>query len=156
MPSFLIVLLAAAAIATANVSAFEVRILALEGAWHAAEAAGVPAGSLTEARREVAVEQGRRVGVLPYPVVSGAVLRDPFQHPEASADAAVRTALDASRQRAAAALARWREAAGPNGDVEYDNRLIQLYQTRRPVDLDRLAQRWQREAASQAATGQRL
>jgi lipoprotein-anchoring transpeptidase ErfK/SrfK len=148
MPTPLIVLVALATMLTASTAGFEARAQTLEWSWQSAEADGVPAASLAEARREVAAERERRVGLLPYPAVSGAAVWDPFQKPEASAGAAYRAALETSRERAAAALARRHAAGGPNDDPAYQERLLQLYAARRPADEDRLRRRWDAEAAA--------
>jgi len=146
MPAFLLAVLAALTAATVNTAGFELRAHDLNGRWRAAEAAGVPAASLAEARRELAAAQARRAGPLPYAVVSGAAVSDPFTAAEASADAAYRTALAGARLRAADAQARLRDAAGPN-DGGYAGRVVALARAVRPVDADALARRWNADAA---------
>jgi L,D-transpeptidase catalytic domain len=155
MPSLLLALLMAITAATADVAGFALRAHDLDQRLRAAEAAGVPAASLAEARRELAVEEARRTGPLPYAVVSGAALTDPFGGPEASADAAYRTALGAARRRAAAALARRDDAGGPN-DGGLAGRVVQLAGAARPADADALARRWNAEAAVLEQARQRL
>src|SRR5215467_13627969 len=100
MPTLLLALLMAITAATANVAGFALRARGLDQRWQAAEAAGVPAPSLAEARRELAAEEARRAGILPYAVVSGAAISDHFAAPEASANAAYGVALGAARRRA--------------------------------------------------------
>lgn len=149
-------LLLAATVATANAVGFEVRAHDLDQRWHAVEAAGVPADQLSPARRQVSEERRRRVGPLPYPVVSGAAISDPFRQPEAAGDAAYRAALVAARGRAEASLALLRDAEGPNGRVAYEARLAELARARRPVDFDTLTRRWKEEASVQLDARQRL
>jgi lipoprotein-anchoring transpeptidase ErfK/SrfK len=146
MPGLLLALLMAVTTATANIAGFAVRAHALDQRLQAAEAAGVPAESLAEARRELAAAQARRAGPVPYALVSGAAFADPFTTPEASATAAYRTALDAARQRAADALARRDDAGGPN-DGGQVARVVQLARVSRPADAGTLARRWTAEAA---------
>lgn len=155
MPTILLALLLAITGATANTAAFALRAHDLEGRWQAAEAAGVPAGSLAEARRELSAQQARRTGPVPYALVSGAAFADPFAAPEASADAAYRSALAAARERAAAALLRRHDAAAPNDDGQVD-RAVQLARVARPADADTLARRWDAEAALLEAARQQL
>jgi len=155
MPAFLLAVLVALAIATANGAGFELRAHDLEGRWQAGEAAGVPASSLAEARREVAAAQARRAGPLPYAVVSGAAFSDPFTAAEASADAAYRTALAGARRRAADALVRLHDAAGPN-DAGYAGRVVGLARAGRPIDADALARRWNADAARMEGVRQLL
>src|SRR5262249_57615099 len=100
--------------AAAKVGGFALRAHDLNLRWQAAEAAGVPAASLAEARRELATEEALQAGPLPYAAVSGAAFGDPFAAPEASADAAYRASLAGARERAAAALARRQGAGGPD------------------------------------------
>jgi lipoprotein-anchoring transpeptidase ErfK/SrfK len=83
---------------------------------------------------------------VPYAVVSGAALTDPFGASEASANAAFGSALGAARQRAAAALARRDDAGGPN-DAGFAGRVVELARAARPADADALARRWNAEAA---------
>src|SRR5215472_2836866 len=132
MPTLLLALLMAVTAATANVAGFALRAQSLDQRWQAAEAAGVPAASLAEARRELAADEARRAGILPYAVVSGAAISDPFAAPEASANAAYGAALGAARQRAAAALARRDDAGGPN-DAGLAARVVQLAGAARPA-----------------------
>jgi lipoprotein-anchoring transpeptidase ErfK/SrfK len=155
MPALLLALLMAVTAATANVAGFALRAQGLNQRWQAAEAAGVPAGSLAEARRELAAEQARRAGLVPYAVVSGAAFADPFAAPEASANAAYGAALGAARQRAAAALARRDDAGGPN-DAGVAVRVVQLARITRPADADVLARRWNAEAAVLEAAREQL
>jgi lipoprotein-anchoring transpeptidase ErfK/SrfK len=155
MPTLLLALLLAVTAATANATAFAVRARDLDQRWQAAEAAGVPAASLAEARRELAAEEARRAGLVPYAVVSGAVVIDPFAAAEASADAAYEEALGAARQRAAAALARRYDAGGPN-DARRADRIVALARAVRPSDADALARRWNAEAAVLEAARERL
>jgi hypothetical protein len=146
MPALVLALLMAITAATANVAVFGMRAHELDQRWQAAEAAGVPAASLAEARRELADERARRAGLLPYAVVSGAALSDPFAAPEASANAAYGAAMGAARQRAAAALARRDDAGGPNDSGQVD-RIVELARIAGPADADALAGRWNTEAA---------
>jgi lipoprotein-anchoring transpeptidase ErfK/SrfK len=155
MPALLLALLMAVTAATANVAGFTLRAQGLNQRWQAAEAAGVPAASLAEARRELAAEQARRAGLLPYAVVSGAAFTDPFAAPEASANAAYGAALGGARQRAAAALARRDDAGGPN-DAGQAARVVQLAGISRPADGDGLARRWTAEAAVLEAAREQL
>src|SRR6266545_1063025 len=155
MPTLLIALLVALAAATANATGFALRAHGLEQRWDAAEAAGVPAASLEPARRELAAEQARRMGLLPYALVSGAAVSDPFTVPEAHADAAYRAALTAARGRAADALRRRHEAAGPNDQGQAD-RIVQLARASRPASADSLARRWNTEAAQLEDVRRRL
>jgi lipoprotein-anchoring transpeptidase ErfK/SrfK len=155
MPALLLALLLAVTAATANATAFAVRARDLDQRWQSAQAAGVPAASLAEARRELADEEARRAGLLPYAVVSGAALTDPFAAPEASADAAYRGALGAARQRAAAALARRDDAGGPN-DAGRADRIVALARAVRPNDADALARHWNAEAAELEAAREQL
>jgi lipoprotein-anchoring transpeptidase ErfK/SrfK len=147
MPSLLIAFLVAATVATANTVAFEMRALGLQQRLAADQAAGVPAASLAEARRELVAEQAQRTGLVPYAVVSGAALSDPFGGPEASGGAAYGSALAAARGRAAAALSRLDDASGPNDDGEA-GRIVQLAEAGRPADADALARRWNAAAAT--------
>src|SRR5437660_175033 len=128
MMPFLLALLLAATAATANVTAFELRAGALQSSWQAEQAAGVPAASLAEARRELRADVDRRAGPLPYAVVSGAAWSDPFAGPEATGAAAARSVEDAARRRAADALVRWTASAGPGAALARNDRLVQLYQ----------------------------
>lgn len=146
MPALLLAFLMAVTMATANVAGFALRAQGLDQRLRSAEAAGVPAASLAEARRELAAERARRTGLVPYAVVSGAAFGDPFAGPEASAGAAYRTALGAARQRAAAALARRDDAGGPNDGGE-TGRVVLLAAAARPAGADALAHRWNAEAA---------
>ena len=155
MPALLLALLLAVTAATANAAGFALRARDLDQRWQAAQAAGVPAASLAEARGELAAEEARRAGLVPYAVVSGAALADPFAAPEASADAAYRTALVAARQRAAAALARRDDAGGPN-DAGQAGRIVELARAARPVEADALARRWSAESAVLEAARQQL
>src|SRR5256885_4046196 len=132
MPAFVLALLVALTAATANSAAFELRALDLDRRLGAAEAAGVPDASLAEARRELAAAQARRAGLLPYAAVSGAAVSDPFTAVEASVDGAYRSALAVARQRAARALARRHDAAGPHGD-RYARPGLQLARATRPL-----------------------
>src|SRR5215831_17278365 len=145
MPALLLAFLLALTAATANTAGFALRARDLDQRWQAAEAAGVPAASLAEARRELAAEEARRSGLVPYAVVSGAAVIDPFAAPEASADAAYRAALGAARRRAAAALARRDDAGGPN-DAGRADRIVALARAARPRDADALARRWNTQA----------
>jgi len=155
MPALLLAFLLAVTAATANAAGFALRARDLDQRWQAAEAAGVPAASLTEARRELAAEEARRAGLLPYAIVSGAALTDPFVAPEASADAAYRAALGAARERAAAALARRDDAGGPN-DAGRADRIVALAGATRPRGADALARRWNAEAAALEAARDEL
>jgi lipoprotein-anchoring transpeptidase ErfK/SrfK len=155
MPALFLAFLLAVTAATANVAGFALRAQALDQRWQAAEAAGVPAASLAEARRELAAEEARRAGPVPYAVVSGAAYADPFGGPESSADAAYRSALGAARQRAAAALARRDDAGGPN-DGGLAVRVVRLAAASRPDDADALARRWNAEAAALEAARSQL
>src|SRR5215472_11255550 len=155
MPALLLAFLLAVTAATANAAVFALRARDLDQRWQAAQAAGVPAASLAEARRELAAEEARRAGLVPYAVVSGAALADPFAAPEASADAAYRTALVAARQRAAAALARRDDAGGPN-DAGQAGRIVELARAARPVEAGALARRWNAEAAVLEAAREQL
>jgi hypothetical protein len=139
-----------------NVAAFEVRAALLQRDWQAAQAAGVPAAGLTEARQELDAMRFQRAGPVPYSVLSGAAVADPFQRPEASASAAYVVAMQASRLRAEAALTQLRTASGPNDDPVYYDRLLQLYGARRPADVDAMAARWSRQAGAMAALRDRL
>src|SRR6266487_2687129 len=132
MPNLLIALLATVTIATANAVSFEMRAHGLEQRWQAAQAAGVPAGSLEAARRQVSEERRRRLDGLPYPLVSGAAWNDPLRLPEATTEAAVRAAGDAAHQRAMAAFDRLRDAAGPNGEGAEPAAAAALGAARRP------------------------
>ncbi|HKF76081.1 MAG TPA: L,D-transpeptidase [Candidatus Dormibacteraeota bacterium] len=145
----LAVILAAAAVLTANLVGFEVRASALEGSWQAAQAAGVPAADLAGARASLAADRARRLGPLPYAVVSGAAVSDPFRQPEAAAAAGSAAALAAARRRAAAALVRLRQAAGPAGDAAYYAGLVEIARASTPAGAARLAARWTSEAAQQ-------
>ena len=155
MPTLLLAFLLAVTAATANATGFALRARDLDQRWQAAEAAGVPAASMAEARRELAAEEARRAGVVPYAVVSGAAVADPFAVPEASADAAYREALGGARQRAAAALARRDDAGGPN-DAGRADRVVALARAARPTDADALARRWNAEAAVLEAAREQL
>ena len=146
----------AATVATADTVGFEVRAHDLDQRWHAAEAAGVPSDQLAAARRQLSAERDRRVGPLPYPVVSGAAVSDPFRQAEATGDAAYRAALEGTRRRAEAALVLLRDADGPNGRTAYEVRLAQLARARRPIDFDTLTRRWKAETALQLDAKQRL
>ncbi|HKA13235.1 MAG TPA: L,D-transpeptidase [Candidatus Dormibacteraeota bacterium] len=156
MPLLLTILLVAITIATANTVGFEMRAHNLDQSWQTAQAAGVPAAELATARSRVSAQRSRRVGILPYPAVSGAAISDPFQQPEATADAAYRAAVDGARRRAEAALVVLRTADGPAGSAAYQARLRQLAGARRPIDLDALARSWSREAVAQLSVRQRL
>ena len=146
----------AATVATADTVGFEVRAHDLDQRWQAAEAAGVPADQLASARRELSAERDRRVGPLPYPVVSGAAISDPFRRAEATGDAAYRTALEGARRRAAAALVRLHDADGPNGWIAYEVRVTEMAVARRPADFDTLTRRWEAETAVELDARQRL
>ncbi|HKA48714.1 MAG TPA: L,D-transpeptidase [Candidatus Dormibacteraeota bacterium] len=156
MPLLLTALLVAATMATANTVGFEIRAHNLDQSWQTAQAAGVPAADLATARSQVSAERIRRVGLLPYPAVSGAAVSDPFRQPEAAADAAYRAAFDSARHRAQAALVALRDADGPTGSAAYHDRLRLLAGARRPIDLDTLARTWSREAAVQLSARQGL
>src|SRR5437879_2654835 len=105
MPLLLMALVVIATVGSLNSAAFEVRAAMLQRDWQAAEAAGVPAGRLTDARSELDAVRVQRVGPLPYSVLSGAAVSDPFRRSEASASGAYGAAMQASRQRAETALA---------------------------------------------------
>jgi lipoprotein-anchoring transpeptidase ErfK/SrfK len=156
MPLFVIALLLSAIVAGANTIAFELRAHSLEDRWQSAQASGVPAAELLPARRELAAERARRVDLLPYPALSGAVLRDPFGQPEASAAGGIRAATGAARQRAQVALARLREAGGPGGEGSYESALAALPGATEPRQLDVLARRWNAEAARLEDASRRL
>jgi hypothetical protein len=156
VPQLLIALLLSALVAGANTAAFEIRAHALEQRWMTAEAAGVPADRLTGARGLLAAERARRVGLLPYPAVSGAALTDPLGPAEAAGDAAIRAASAAARERARTALARLRDASGPGGPTAYRDGLRALARASRPRDLDALARRWDRETVRQQDASRRL
>jgi len=155
MPTLLLALILAITGAAANVAGFALRAHDLDLRWRAAEAAGVPAASLAQARRELAAEAALRSGPLPYAAVSGAAFGDPFAAPEASADAAYRASLAAARERAAAALARRQDAGGPNDGGEA-GRIVELARAGRPADADALARRWNAEAAGLEAARTQL
>lgn len=156
MPLLLTALLVVVTVGAANAIGFEVRALGLALRWQADSAAGVPADQLAAARSQVTAERIRRVGLLPYPVVSGAATSDPFRQAEATSDAAYNSALRTARARAEAALARLRDASGPNAGASIDRQLVQLSRSRRPIDFDLLAQRWNSEAAAQEQVRRRL
>lgn len=156
MPLLLTALLVAVTVGAANAVGFEIRALGLALRWQADKAAGVPPDQLAAARSQIASERMRRVGPLPYPVVSGAATSDPFRQAEAMSDAAYYSALHAARGRAEAALARLRDASGPNAGASIDSRLAQLSRSRRPTDFDVLAHRWNSEAAAQEQVRRRL
>lgn len=153
---FLAVILAAAAVLTANVVAFEVRASALESQWQAAQAAGVPAADLAGPRASLAADRDRRLGPLPYAAVSGAAVSDPFRQPEAEAAVGSAAALAGARRRAATALARLRQAAGPAGDAAYYAGQVEIARTSTPAGAARLAARWTSEAARQESLQREL
>jgi L,D-transpeptidase catalytic domain len=156
MPLLLTALVVAVTVGTANAVGFEIRAFGLAQRWQADKAAGVPADQLAAARSQVAAERMRRVGPLPYPVVSGAALSDPFRQAETTSDDVYNSALHTARGRAKAALARLRDASGPNAGASIDRRLVQLTRSRRPIDFEILAHRWNSEAAAQEQVRQRL
>ena len=153
MPALLLALIVAATMATANTVGFELRAFGLEQRWAADQAAGVPAADLADARAQLGAAQARRAGVLPYAVVSGAALVDPFSAAEASASGAYRSAMAAAHARAADAESRLHDAGGPNDQGEA-GRLVQLARAVRPADADALARRW--NARADALAGSRL
>jgi hypothetical protein len=156
MPMLLMALFVIATVGSFNAASFEVRAALLQRDWQAAQAAGVPAAGLSEARQELDAMRVQRAGPVPYSVLSGAAVSDPFQRPEASASAAYRVAMQAARGRAESALTQLRAASGPNDDLAYFDRLLQLYGARRPSDVDAMAARWTRQAGAMAALRDRL
>lgn len=131
----------------ANAYAFDARAAAMERAWRADEAAGVPAARLAAARAGLQALRARHVGPLPYAAVSGAVVVDPF----AALDAQVQATV---RRYAADALARLREVGGPNFDPrDHEARLRQARQT---SDYLTLARAWDAEAKQLAAARDQL
>jgi hypothetical protein len=154
MPALIAALLLAVTVATANTAAFEMRAMSLRQQWAADQAAGVPGASLDPARRDLAADQARRAGLVPYAAVSGAAFADPFEAQEASAGAASRSATAAARRRAAAALDRLRAAAGPNDRGAA--RAVQLASAASPVAADALARRWDAQAGALEAVRRQL
>jgi lipoprotein-anchoring transpeptidase ErfK/SrfK len=152
----LIALLGAVTMATANATSFEIRAHRLDQRLNAEQAAGVPGADLNSVRAEISFDRARWVGPLPYPLVSGAAVSDPFKSTEAASDRVYKAALGASRRRAEAALAALREASGPNAGADIANRAVQLDLGRRPIDFDILARRWASETAVQNLARDRL
>jgi lipoprotein-anchoring transpeptidase ErfK/SrfK len=131
----------------ANAHAFDARAAAMERAWRADEAAGVPADQLASARAQLSALRTRHVGPLPYAAYSGAVLTDPFT----GLDAQVRGTL---RRHAADSLAHLRQVAGPNFDARTDE--ARLAAARHDADLLGLARAWDAEAKQLADARDRL
>src|SRR5207248_2629122 len=68
---------------SANALAFNARASALERSWQADQSAGITAGELAEARAALRQVRNRHLGPLPYAIISGAILFDPFTSAEA-------------------------------------------------------------------------
>ncbi len=148
--TFLLVpLIAAATMVTANATSFEIRAHRIDQRLDAEQAAGVPGADLKSIRAKISSDRASRVGPVPYPLVSGAAVSDPFKSTEATSERVYRAALGASRSRAEAALAALREASGPNAGADIANRAAQLHRGRRPIDFEILARRWASETAAQ-------
>jgi hypothetical protein len=156
MPHLLIVLLAVTTAALADTAAFELRAHAVDQRLQAAQAAGVPSEQLQPARHELAAQRERRSGPIPYAVVSGAAVADPFQAAEASLGAAYRSAHASSRERAEATLERLRDASGPGADAAYEAGIVQLARAATPAELNELARRWNAQADALDVARQRL
>lgn len=126
-----------AGLGAANVHAFDARAAAMERAWRADEAAGVPHDQLAPARAGLSALRARHAGPVPYAAYSGALLSDPFL----ALDAQVHGTL---RRHAADSLTHLRQVAGPNFDPREHE--ASLAAARQDADLLRLARAWDAEA----------
>jgi lipoprotein-anchoring transpeptidase ErfK/SrfK len=140
----------------ADVAAFNSRAAALEQSWRADQAAGVSAAQLAPARASLQSMRDRRiVAVLPFSVISGALLTDPFTTPETLAAQGQAQALTQARKRAQDDLAGLRETGGPNWDG-LQGHMAQLAAARRLPDYVRLANTWEAERGQLGATRDQL
>src|SRR5256885_11554170 len=96
-------------VGAADAAAFQSRASTLERSWQADQAAGISIDELASARAALSDLKSRHFGPLPYAIVSGAILFDPFTSAEAKAVAG-------ARRHAEDSLSRLREAGGPNFD----------------------------------------
>lgn len=137
----------------ANAAGFEMRARALQQTWQRDEAAGVSADRLAEAKGQAQAIRSRRLGPLPYEVISGGAVIDPLAPAEASTRAALSSATVEAHQQAQAALDRLRAIGGPNYEVEYEDHLTRQSSARTPAQQAALARQWGEEA--QQLQGQR-
>ena len=146
MAHLLIALLAVATFVTSSSAGFELRADGLQQRIHAASIDGVPDDLLAPVRQDLAAPRALRAGPVPWELVSGAAVSDPFTAADRDLAAAYRTALDAARQRADAALARLRNASGPAADTAALRGIVLLARARTPAALDHLARTWNAQA----------
>ena len=140
----------------ADAAAFQARASALEQRWRDDEGAGVPAASYAPARLALERLRSQRVLMLPYPVVSGALVVDPLGRPEQLGAAAHQRALADARRRAEAALSRLEELGGPNYAATYRSQREALGRTDDIAGYLALARQWEAEATRQAQARNRL
>jgi lipoprotein-anchoring transpeptidase ErfK/SrfK len=143
-------------VGVADVAAFNSRAANLERGWAADQAAGVSAEQLAPARASLQALRARRIGgLLPYSIVSGALVTDPFGTPETLAARGQARALAQARKRAQDDLDNLRSTGGPNWDG-LQGHMALLTAAKRLPDLIRLASAWEAEAKDLAATRDQL
>jgi lipoprotein-anchoring transpeptidase ErfK/SrfK len=134
-------------VGAADAAAFQSRASTLERTWQADQAAGISIDELAAARTALNDLKSRHFGPLPYAIVSGAILFDPFTSAEAKAVAG-------ARKHAEDSLSRLREASGPNFDARGPR--AQLGRTRSASDYLRLSRAWDVDARRLAGVRDQL
>jgi lipoprotein-anchoring transpeptidase ErfK/SrfK len=129
----------------ADVAAFDSRAAALEQSWAADQAAGLGQAQLAPARAQLQALRDRRLLLLPYSALSGAVFMDPFGEPESLVASRETEALAGARQRAEGDLARLKDVGGPNY-ADYQAHARTLAGTHSLAGYTQLARAWETEA----------